>query len=606
MEASYKIYPKNDLKSHIKVPFILSISPCNNSIDWCINDSNENLSRCRVCHAYLSPFSHINSPNNNLPNDAISCVNSNWECQICGNKNPFGPNINLNQIQMKYANYEFILNTVDHDPLAYCIFLSTNFADLHDFYAAKIFCCSILRKIGNNSDCIIFIGNNSADFSILVPPVTQFENEKVLSSQKSASLARFSSINSLIGLDLGNFFFNSKSAIYAERAIEKLPFSEDASGSLKACEIAVTLSQVLEGRPLRVFGLFPNLSDMPATIPVFNEIRSSLIRMDFIVSFDEYSKQALLFSEEMQGVIHPLSTQNPALQALYLVRQDTNFQLFLGSQSKMCSNEWKKTHHPFSQLEKSKLFAPVVINQDQSFALELSPIPNQSKICVQVTAKFYRKKYDSNKTYYVCRIYNKIIETSEDFDLVVSNINWNVVFWYWSRLLIDKPHRECITMIFRTSATIISEFMKIKRQLNNDLSSSNEQNTLLADKENDVIPNYSDFLKAVCAFPDFYFVSGDLGYKFIGSELIAQLASSHLHFIPIKESIDGHEVIQSPNGIHFLKPCICDERKTLLKAQEKYPFFLPLNSSDKPFSSFTEIEKTRLTQLQNIVQQYLQ
>lgn len=636
MEASFEIFPKNEeLKKIIRVPSVLAVTPCQKSIDSTFHSNIQEISCCHVCHAYLSPYCKINSQKNTSKNGDYLYPPS-WECQICGNKNKFGIKKEFNQIQANNQNYECIYNEIDNDPLIYAIYLSTDFNDSYSFNGAKIFCSSILRHMDPDSQCLIFIGTDDAEYSILVPQSsdTRFNNfqcDPTTSTSETnfptASLARFSSINSFIGLDLSNFFFNVRNESIAERAIDKLTFSKDSHSALKTYEISMTLSRVLEGRQLRTFSVIRSIPGNKDSLPLIDEMRQSLLRVDFVVSGDDYTKSTLSLSEEAQGVIHPLSMNNPALQALCLLKQETSYRLLMRCQAKMCAVEWKKMHRPYSETKDTQLFAPVVIssetneNENQTnensstFALEIKPLPNQDTIIVQIAAKFVRKD-DGNKTLYVLRVFNKMFKTSDCFDEIVAGINWNVSLWFWSRLLTYKPRSECVAMIFRAAASVISEFKKFKDQsssllLLSQINNDNTENINNVQNEK-LFSNYKNFLRAVCAFPDFYLISDDIEDRWIGTELLSLMKPSNLHFIPIEENISGLNVVFSPNSLSFVKNSqqmmeigFNEKRSVIAAIQKKFPFFIPFDISNKTPTSFLNIDQERLQKLQEIMNQLL-
>lgn len=629
MEASLEILPKNEeLKKIIRVPSILAVTPCQNSIDFSFHSNLKDLSCCHVCHAYLSPYCKINTQEYNSKNGVVSQP-INWECQICGNKNKFGIKKEFNQIQSNNQNYECIYNEINNDPLIYAIYLSTDFNDNKSLIGAKIFCCSILRHMNQDSQCLIFIGSDTAEYSILVPQRDddQYKNEST-SNTATASLARFSSINSFIGLDLSNFFFNVSNESMAERAIEKLTFSKDQQPALKTYEISMTLSRVLEGRQLRTFSVLCSLGNKNS-LPLIEEMRQSLLRVDFIVSGDEYTKNTLSLSEEVQGVIHPLSMNNPALQALLLLKQETSYRLLMRCQAKMCAVEWKKMHRPYSEMKDTQLFAPVVINNENNenqnnsnssssaFALELKPLPNQEKIIVQIAARFV-KKASGNKTLYVLRVFNRVFNTSDSFDEIVAGINWNVSLWFWSRLLTYKPRSECVAMIFRAAASVLSEFKMFKNQKNKQTQVDIQilKNQEQKEKQNEETPNnklvsnYQNFLRAVCAFPDLYLVSDDIEDRWIGTELLSLMKPNQLCFVPVEEKIGNLNVVFSPNGACFMKKSentdeagFGEKRKDLIEIQKRYPLYIPFDILKRPPGCFLNIDQERLEKLQDLTKQ---
>ena len=575
MEASLPIFPNSeDLKKKARVPSILAFSPFQNQIFGSIDSDLNNLIICPVCHAFFSPLCSFDNENHAW-----------WRCQICENKNHFHRiNDEIFNLQKDNSSIECVFKTDDNNPIILMIYLSTNFSSDVEFLQAKIFACSLLRHMDKFSKCIVFIGDDNAQYSALAPPVGPFNKNTM-----RASLVRFSSVNTLIGLDLSSFFFSLENEATAERAIERLQLSSDSNPAMKVNEMTLTFSRVLNGTPLRTFAI---LKELNGPTDIFQLMRNYLIRTDFIVT--NFNKNTLKMCEDIQGSVHLLSSVNPALQALTLLNQETFFKALLKVKAKICAVKWSKLHHPFSIIkdnEKTLLFAPACTGFGQSFALEIDPLPNQPKLFFQVTAQFITSV--GNKTFSILRIFNYTLDCSDDFKTIIDAINWNCVFWYWSRLLPYETHNSITVMIFRAVSSVISEHLAYLKQI---------YGPEVARQQYD---DTNDLIKCVCSFPDFYLADDNQSKRWLGIEIICTLPPNKINFVPKLEQIDNIEFISSPNGINNASNInkLTYEtqlgRKVISQIQKKFPFYIPF-FSNSPLS-FTQIDESRLNKIRELV-----
>ncbi|OHS94040.1 hypothetical protein TRFO_39783 [Tritrichomonas foetus] len=555
MEVSFNAFPKNDdLKKKTRLPSVISFTPCHSTIDKSFSAPPDQISSCHICKAFLSPQSKVNG--------------NHWSCQICGNMNKFHDQ-EIAKYQMANQKIENIFRVDDDNPLIYAIYLSTNMRD-DDFIRAKIFCCSILRHMNSNSRCFVFVGTDDAQYAILAPPADGDSKTNFIKNQ-SASLVRFPSINFFIGLDLANFFFSSENESSAERAIENLFPSGDSDPVLKLSEISITLSKVLEGTALRTFGLISKIESN--AYPIFETMRNQMIRIDLIVcNAPSYDVKALKLAEELQGSIHIINLINPALQAQVLIEQQTFFHVLAHCSGKMSGLEWKKMHHPYSQIVNLSVHLPVLTNDDQTLAYEVNPLPNQQTLYFQTTVKFITVK--GNKTFFVFRSFNLEIRTSEIFNEILEKVNWDCVFWFWARMFTYKTHSECTTLLFRTAAAIIHEL-------------------------GDSVPD--NFIKSVCIMPDFHLMSDDWKNRWLGVELLCSLPPKKLNFFPKMVEKGNSKFLLSPNGVDWLSAGETENgRRALLEVQKDFPFYFSV--APKASFCFTRIDQNRVDKLYDIAE----
>lgn len=526
MEVTFGVLPRTAaLQKRAKLPIVANVAPCARGVPDAPLAGDE-LARCRVCHAFLTGFCEARG--------------GAWVCGICGNENSAGGRA-IEQLQCG----DFAIRSVKSagEGAACAVFLSTAFAP-QDFVRAKLACISLLQHIPAHRKCIAFIGTDRACFEILVPPRSESELADSCSCQRTqgrerapcsmAAIAKFSSVETLIGVDLGNLFFTKDNVEAAAKTIEKLKCGEDARAAVEAVEISATLSRVLNGAPLHFVSIVDQIDLNPSML---ESIHSFPTRIDFLVS--KYTKSIQQIYKEVQGTIQIISKENPVLQAEQIMKQKTSYRLFSTIRCSRAGVQWKKTPKPFSHIENSSLYVPVCLSEYQSYPFEITLLPNQECYNFQVVSKFITE--DGNNIYDVMSVMSRSIKSSDVFDEVINNINWNNVLWNWSFAIQNYPQNYALKSIYNASSIILKEHKNEK------------------------------FIHAITTFIDLYITSNDPVKRLIGTDLLLYMSPSILSFIPTNPQ-DKMYII-SPNGIFTNNPNL-----NVDEIPEVLPVYLPINN----------------------------
>ncbi|KAH0791437.1 Sec23/Sec24 zinc finger family protein [Histomonas meleagridis] len=532
MEVTLPLFPKtDDLCKRIKLPILSTVSPVTSFGVQKINCKNDDLSFCHVCHAFLS---------SNCKHD-----NEKWECSICGNKNKF-INSSVSQEQIKNQNYEIILKSQNDGGIIFGIYLSLGFSQ-QDFVRAKLSCISILRHLPESSRVIIFLGTDQCPYVLLVPPKDQSELDENfvksdtshfphihIETSKVASIARFASIETMIGIDLSNLFFTNKTISAAERTIEKLTLLSNKMECPSTIEIVGTLSRVLSGTPLHFISIVDQINQSPSFVDM---IHSFPVRLDFLVA--HYTKTIHQLYPNHQGTIQVISMENPIEQSSQLLLQKTTFQVMTKVRSSRSAVEW---HKPLKHatIEGSIIFSPVCICSEQPFTLEIRTLPNQDFYNFQIVTKYVI--CEDTKTNFYLRVMNYSFASSTNFDDIVQRINWNCVLWHWSKSILTKVHNEAINSINKMSEVMQSVY---------------KSETLL---------------NAISLFPDLWITSNDIMKRFIGTELLLYSKPSEIGFIKEEES---KRYVRTPNGT-----LENNEKKDVEEEMPLLPIYVPIRTCD--------------------------
>ena len=425
------------------------------------------------------------------------------------------------------------------------IYFSLNF-EQQDFVRAKLACISLLRHLPENRKCMIFIGTDQTCFEILVPPKCEdeldddFKNvgstffpKKDIQVNKLASIAKFSSINTLVGLDLGNFFFGKNNIDAAARTIEKLKCFNDTNSTTKGVEISATLSRVLNGIPLHFISIIEQINN---NLPLLESIHQFPTRIDFLIS--KYTKHIPEVYKNLQGTIQVISTENPVLQAEQLFKQKTAYKLISMIKCSRAGIHWKKTPKPFSQIENSVLYTPICLSEYQSYPFEVTPLPNQECYNFQVISKYITEDGDNISN--VIKVISISLKSSNIFDDIINNINWNCVLWNWSSTIINFPQNYALNSIYSASSILLKEIKNEK------------------------------FIHAITTFIDLYITSNNPIKRLIGTDILLYMNPTKLNFVP---NYQEQKYYISPNGIFTNNPNLEIDEIT-----EVLPIYLPINN----------------------------
>jgi hypothetical protein len=542
MECSYHLFPKTDsLKQLLQIPCVLAVSPSDPSLTTRLNVRPESLITCRSCNSYLTSHSPISGDK--------------WECSICAAINRISDH-DISQQQFASSQFEVILNSEQSIGPLFAIYLSLGFS-IESFSVVKSQVSAFLDFLDPHSKCLIFIGTDRAPFAVLVPPIQsipvlpttksfQLLHPKLISRYPEIpSIVRFASIESFIGLDLGNFFFTAETFSLAKQGISKLSPGNDSQGFMRCLPLFGTISRALEGLPLRGIAF---VHEIYGDLEILEMARRLPLRTDFLVW--NLNKKANEIAKVLQGSLTLISSIHYREQARFLARQKTVYQLFGRCRSWRSAAVWKKSYKPFNDPHEQNIFVPVCITDHQAFALEVNTLPNQEFFIFQITAKFVKSQESVTETY--LRVMSLRIPTSDSFEQIVRNVQWNCVLWFWSRRTFDKPKEVAVN-------EILSVASKIVKQCGDAID-----------------PN---FVRAISAVPDWLLVSDSLAERSIATDVISFSSPLHQHFLP--HLSDNGKICLSLNGIEGNT-----ENCDLDSLMNDFPIFMPVNPIITP--SFLE------------------
>jgi hypothetical protein len=492
MEATVRIFPATKaLKSKVRFPLGLAISPTQDGTTVPLDCTPDDLFVCRNCRSYLSP---------NCPIDGNT-----WKCAFCGAKNS-GSNTDSFTRQASRESYDVILGRKREIALIHVIYLSSDLKGI-DFVKAKVFTLGLLRNLPESARCLIFIGSDESECSILLPPK---------SDSSSAAIARFSSIRGLVGLDLASFFFTSQNEFIAERAIENLPMETDSDPHRKAADLALALSQFLSNAPIRVISIIREVTRKSIDL---ESLRQYLVRLDFVVA--DSTPKARNLAAEIPGTLIFLSNHNPALQAKHLIAQSTKFQLTFHPLSKGCQIQIVEIPRPFTDTNDSELFVPVVPNNEFPVMLEVNPDNNADVLIFQFISRFI--VMGLTERFFVLRVSNVSLKTTANLADYIDSVNWNCALWFWVRKILTLNRAEALPAIFRATSLLLAE-------LGNKFDES--------------------ILRAICALPSSQLIGPDEAKSIRAADLVFLSPPRRLKMGPvIDEANSANAICQSLFGI---------------------------------------------------------
>jgi hypothetical protein len=444
---------------------------------------------CRNCNSYLSPRSPIDG--------------SLWKCVFCGCRNAVIDN-EIFSAQSNKNSIEILLNAKHEIGLIHIFYFSLSFSD-DSLIKAKVFLFALLRNLPADANCLIFLGSDDSQITLLVP-----------SQGGNASIARFSSLRGLVGLDLSLFFFTKSTVFEAERTLSKVRKSDNSDPHFKAIQLASALSQFTENVPIRFISIVQQISRKRVDL---EPLRQSLVRFDLVVA--EFSDRALNLGSDIPGSLVILSVYNPALQARHLLQQTTKFQTIFRYRSGGCSCKVVKPIRPFIDTDADAVFLPVIPTEEYPVVLEVLPSDKVTVLTFQFVTKFI--VVEKNERRFLLRIANFSFRTTADISEYIQSVNWNAVLWFWCRKVCEREGIGSLSAILRVAATLLKA-----------LGERFEEPAL----------------KGVCALPRAQLFAGGPGHRDRAIDLLSLCAPRHLWMVPrVDENLHGRTVCQSVDGI---------------------------------------------------------
>ena len=559
MFSTVDLLPQNEeIKKQMRIPLGLSISPAKSGIAKQINGKQEELARCSHCSAYLSPFCRIED--------------NKWICSICSQKNDYIEN-EISKLQLANNNYQVILSHTQSYDEVLCLYISLDFEEA-DLKRAKMAAIGFLRHVQKNCPIMIFIGIDGSPFALLVPPhkPTSYKlfvyNEQTKENEERstgyslppkleknytndkpvAALVKFASIDSFIGMDLAQFFFTQETISAAERAIDRLAPSKDSRCVLKSIELAGIICNALHGTPCRFISFVNTIQKVP---PILDALKPLALRLDYVVSY--FTKQANDTTKQLPGTIFILSAENPGGQGAHIAQQKTVYQLVTRCRGHNCSTEWKPLSNQSFDVNDQVLFSPILTNDSHPFAVDVLPMPNQTSIAFQVTAKYISNDTDQpGNTSFIFRVLNLSLETSKISEEIANKINWNTVLWFWMHIVYGKQPRESLSMIIRAAAAVIAK---------------------LGDK----VPE--DFIRCVCGLKQLWLFSEDNALRYIAWQVLGQTEVDNINLIPKFIEDNNAQILLTANGVQEKGTSDGMPSNEARTYQQKMAMYLPIRST---------------------------
>lgn len=561
MEFSSNLLPKNDeLKKKLRIPLSFSISPASLECLFQIKCQQPNLYSCTKCHSFFSP--------NCQSNGAI------WKCGICGTQNQ-GNNDDLFKTFKTSQSIEIVHSATNHIGQIFVIYISLDFQPL-DFIKAKISAFSILRHLPKDSKCIIIIGTDSSDFSMLAPPSPKLDSTEI--DNQRAAIVRFPSIQSLAGLDLTKFFFTHENSISAECSIDRLTYSTNSNPFQKTINLAQILANIIN--PIHFISIINEITRKPIDL---DPILQKMLRIDFIVA--NLNSRSIDISKKIPGTINVLSKLNPALQSQLFVEQKTKYQVVITCLTSECEVKWQKPLRPYSDIADNSIFIPVSIGDDNPYVIDVTPHNGKETIHFQFVSKFFYVENYEKKC--VTRIHNFSIKTTDNFDAYLSSVNWNNVLWFWTRKVVELQRDEAIAALMRIAATVIQQICGI---YNNDKASIENISSKID----------QGFLRGVCSIYLASVFSDSEEDSLNGTNLLVLTPPSKLNVIPIITECEGNKICQSINGISESRGTANAISKYARNLQMKLPVFIPIKTPIE--RDFSKISTSYLEILSNLIE----
>jgi hypothetical protein len=261
---------------------------------------------------------------------------------FCGARNRV-TNSDIFSAQSNKNSLEILRDAKPELGILHIIYYSCAFND-SDAIKANVFLFALLRNLPDDAKCLIFLGSDNSEISLLAPI-----------PGGDASIARYSSLRWLAGCDLSTFFFTKATAFSAERTLSKLQPSDDTDAHFKAIEFARALSLSTESVPIRFIAILQQVSSKRVDL---EPLRQCLVRLDIAVG--ELSPVALKLGFDIPGTLLAISRFNPALQARHLLQQTTKLQAIFRYRSAGCACKAIKPVGPFTDTIDDAMFIPMV------------------------------------------------------------------------------------------------------------------------------------------------------------------------------------------------------------------------------------------------------
>ncbi|OHS98052.1 hypothetical protein TRFO_35620 [Tritrichomonas foetus] len=581
MEKTTQLLPKTEeLKKKIRIPLGFTYSPCAPSNNLAkISCDQSSLYICSKCRSFLSP--------NCITNGAI------WNCGICGAQNQ-GNRDDIYSTLSSKESVEILLKSTKEIGQVFILYFSLDFEKPIDFMKAKVAAFSIVRHLPENSKCLFIIGSDSTEFSLLIPPnrSNSMNEQNQFTKIEIASAVRFSSIQSIIGLDLTKFFFTRDTAKSAEIAIDRLQVSPDSNPHQKSLNLAKILSGFLN--PIRFISIINEVTRKPVDI---EPLLQTMCRVDFIVA--NINSRALDLAKNIPGTVSILSNHNSAAQAEHLIKQDTKFQIISSLHHRandFYECKWQKPPRPYIDTNDKTIFSPVLIGNSHPLIADLTfnpnykpnnnsnSIPNNISIInarnnnvfhFQIVSKYFY--IDNFEKKFILRIENFSYDLTVNFDDFLNSINWNSVLYFWSRKVYGLQHDEAMASILKVAAVVIKQcggFDKIN----------------------------PDFIKGVCSLSKGTMFSNKEDEYLEGTNLLIFAPPSTMKLIPTiqNEKVHGNNVCESINGISESRGTANTVSPIAKSLQQHLPIYLPIASPIQ--SEFMKTSITQLSLLEKLVQ----
>ena len=557
MQCSFGVFPRTDeIQKTMRLPLVISVTPGDSGAATPLDLKIGQLMTCKVCKSYLTCHCKLNSDN--------------WECSICSNINTISDK-HAADVQSKCDSFEVLVQRSEELGPIFVLYVSLEYSE-SQFVTVKQQFESVLDCMPEGAKCLIFVGSNQCEIEVLVPPrqapsnpdlnlSTPFSSVFEVDSDigNTAAIARFASFQSIIGLDLASFFFDSTTFDTAKRAMSQIHVAKNTDGIVKSLRLVGTLANAFGNVPFRFISMLDVISGDPH---FFEMMRQATVRVDFLVM--QYNSFASSMSKSVPGTIQLVDANHAIEQIRTIMGNNTKYQLFARCRARRASVEWKPRLKPYSESRQQNIFCPICVTDYQAFAIDVNILPNQDEFVFQVTTKFtdVTGPYTNTKL----RVFSKLVKTSPNLRDVLASMNPDVVMWYWSEKLMIAERQNAISGLFRAVATIITQCEHVP----------------------------PTFIHAVLTAPDWDITSDSKHESSLASDLICFSNPSRIHFIPHLNK--SQTVCQSPNGVAFTNEEGREEANTL--AQSLPVFKGP--STPIP-SSFIEDDPARKKKLFDLV-----
>lgn len=549
LHSSVEFFPRTEeLRKKLRVPISIISSPTDDIEISTLDFPSDKLFMCKnpICHSYLTNRCEVSE--------------STWTCPFCNTKNPLQNN-EISAAQMTKSCFEVEIKSTPSHGLIYIIYFSREF-EKSDFSRAKLAACSLLRHLPKEAKCLVIIGSDKDQFSLIVPSI-----KTNLGFKSRASIANFKSILNFAGLDLTRFFFTIDNSFEAEEIIDNISYSPDSNSHTKSLEFAKTFARILQNTPIHFISIINQIPDSTISLETG---RPFFIRLDFLIA--KYSTAIHKVSQELPGLLLFLSRNNSAAQANLIMTQKTRYQTICRCHSSNSKAQWKRPRIPFTDVAEQLMFIPVCTTSQQPIYFEVEIEPNHDSYSFQLVTKY--NIIDGNKTRFLLRVVTLNKKSTIDFAEYCSGVDFNSVIWLWIMRVRDLGSQEAIAAIFRVASMVY--------------------------KQTNEIRNIDDFLRGICSLPTTMAFQSNEVISYVGKSLINLTSPLNLKLIPDIKDIDGHKICSSINGIDEERnPNEEGPSKYARDLQMKFPVYIPV--TPKIEKEFTKISDSRLALLHVLV-----